>query len=162
MTEIAQVYLGNVNDNPDLAQTINTNSYLELRLEQSDRQKGRIHAHSDSGMAIGIIKNRDLTLRSGDIFQTDSGKLVLINLQQQELLVLDFSAVDKQIALAKLVYLGHVLGNQHYPIKILEHQILVQLTIDKLILEKLIKEVNIKGLIIKYQTRSENEAIAFC
>ncbi|MEL6912026.1 MAG: urease accessory protein UreE [Cyanobacteria bacterium J06643_13] len=161
MTEIAQLYLGNINDNSDLAQTIANKAYLEITLTPSDRQKGRIHAHTNSGIAIGIIKSRDLTLRSGDLWQTDSGRLVLTHVQQQELLVLDFSAVEQNIMPAKLVYLGHVLGNHHYPIKIIDNKVLVQLITDRLILEKLIIEINIKGLKIEYQTSAEDTAIAF-
>ena len=90
MTEVAQVYLGNINNNSNLSKLVKK-TCLEVTLNQSDRHKGRIYARANSGMDIGIIKSRDRALQSGDVFKTDSGKLLLIHLQQQKLLVLDLS-----------------------------------------------------------------------
>ncbi len=161
MTEIAKIYLGNIQNNLNLSQRLTKETYLEVYLQSSDRQKGRIHAHTDSGIAIGIIKSRDRPLQSGDLFQTDSGKLLLIHLQQQELLVFDFAAIHPDILPVQLVYLGHVLGNQHYPIAIKNHKIYVQLVTDKSVIEKIIKNLNIPNLQMSYQQISGNGEITF-
>lgn len=161
MTEVAQTYIGNIQDNSDLAELITIETCLAVTLLESDRHKGRIHAHTDSGVAVGIIKSRDRALRSGDIFKTNSGKLLLIHMQEQELLVLDLSAIDLSVSTAELVYLGHVLGNHHYPITMQNNQIYVQLITDKLIVEKLLDQLNIPGLQIKYQMQSDNQEFAF-
>ncbi|HEY9770236.1 MAG TPA: hypothetical protein V6C71_17385 [Coleofasciculaceae cyanobacterium] len=161
MTEVAQTYIGNIQDNSDLAELITIETCLAVTLLESDRHKGRIHAHTDSGVAVGIIKSRDLALRSGDIFKTNSGKLLLIYMQEQELLVLDLSAIDLSVSTAELVYLGHVLGNHHYPITMQNNKIYVQLITDKSIVEKLIEQLNIPGLQIKYQMQSDNQEFTF-
>ena len=158
-TEVAQKYLGNINQNLDLANLIETRSHLELSLSLSDRNKGRIHGYTDSGVAVGIIKDRDRPLRSGDLYRTDSDKLLLIELEEQELLVIDLATIDN-VSPHQLVQLGHVLGNHHYPIAIEGDRILVQLITDKLVLEQLIK-LSIPGLKISYQTKSANSEIAF-
>ncbi|MGF1591431.1 MAG: urease accessory protein UreE [Pleurocapsa sp.] len=161
MIEVAQTYIGNTQDSLDLAELTTTETCLEVTLRESDRHKGRIHAHTDSGIAVGIIKSRDRILRSGDIFKTDSDKLLLIHVQEQELLVLDLLTIDASVADAKLVYLGHLLGNHHYPITMQDNKIYVQLITDKSIIEKLIHELNIPGLQIKYQRQSDNQEFAF-
>ena len=161
MTEIAQIYVGNLKNNNDLSKQLTTATYLEVNLKQSDRAKGRIHARTDSGIAVGIIKSRDRSLQEGDIFKTESGKLVLIHLQVQEVLVLEFSALSTNILPARLVYLGHVLGNHHYPIAIENNKIYVQLVTDKTIIEKTIKDLNISGLKINYEKRSHDKKITF-
>ena len=107
------------------------------------------------------MESRDRALRSGDLFKTNSDKLLLIHLQEQELLVLDLSAIDSSVSAAELVYLGHVLGNHHYPITMQNNQIYVQLITDKSIVEKLINQLNIPGLQIKYQMQSDNQKFAF-
>ncbi|MBE9045258.1 urease accessory protein UreE [Pleurocapsales cyanobacterium LEGE 10410] len=155
MTEIAQVYLGNINHNSDLTELVN--NCLEVTLNPSDRQKGRIHAHTDSGVAVGIIKSRDCALQSGDIFRTNSGKILLIQLQQQELLVLDLSLLEADVSPTKLVYLGHVLGNHHYPITLQDNKIYVKLVTDKATIEKLIHTLNIPGLQINYQKQTGDQ-----
>ena len=161
MTEIANKYLGNITNDANLSQQLATETCLEVYLQQSDRAKGRIHAHSQSGVAIGIIKSRDRLLQDGDVWQTNSGKIVLIHLQEQEVLVLDLSTLTTDILPAQLVYLGHVLGNHHYPIAINNHKIYVQLITDKNIIEKTIKNLNITGLQIYYECQPQNQEIAF-
>ena len=161
MVEIAQTYMGNINHNSDLAKLVQIEICLEVTLQESDRHKGRIHAHTDSGMAVGIIKSRDRSLQSGDLFKTNSGKLVLINLQEQELMVLDLSSLESDTSATKLVNLGHVLGNHHCPMMVRGQKIYIQLATDKFILEKLIKDLNIPSLQINYEVYSSTQNITF-
>lgn len=154
MIEVAPIYLGNINQNPDLAKLLTTTTCLEVSLTASDRYKGRIHAYTDLGVAVGIIKDRDRALKSGDIFKTNSDKLILINLQEVEVMVLDLSALKSNVSAMEIFNLGHVLGNHHYPIMIQEQKIYVQLVTNKYILEKLIKELSISGLQFSYKVQS--------
>ncbi|MEL6494889.1 MAG: urease accessory protein UreE [Cyanobacteria bacterium J06623_7] len=154
--EIAQTYLGNLTEDSSLAKKVAqaraTESYLETSLSRDDRPKGRIKAHSTSGISLGIIKSRDWLLRSQDVFQTDSGKLLLIHLEQQKLMVLSFTPAVVA-APTELVKLGHTLGNQHYPIEIAADKIYLQ-TNDLDLAEQKIKTLNIPGLTIAYEWRS--------
>lgn len=161
MPEVAQIYLGNINSDSDLAKSVKQEKCLEISLPECDRNKGRIHGHVENGVAVGIIKSRDHALESGDVFKTDSGKLLLISLEEQEFLVLEFSNRETNTAPFKLVALGHALGNYHYPIKIQVDKIYVQINTDKLILEKLINGFGIAGLQLSYQTLSANQKIGF-
>ena len=111
--EIAQSYLGNLTKDLNLAQRINSirtlDNCLEIYLSQTDRCKGRILAESTSGIIVGIIKSRDWSLSEGDVFITKSGKLLLIHIQEQKLMVLSFTEPVENYAI-ELVHLGHVLG----------------------------------------------------
>lgn len=161
MTEIAQIYLGNLQENVTLAEKVQTNKeYLEVHLQQSDRAKSRIYTQSTSGIAIGIIKSRDWLLREGDILETEQGKLLLVHIQLQELMVLSFSEslTDKAI---DLIHLGHVLGNQHYPIIVKGNKIYLQITTDKARIESTIRSFNIPGLQISYQEEFKGDRFNF-
>ena len=160
-SEIAKTYMGNINHNSDLAKLVKIETCLKVTLQESDRHKGRIHAHTDSNVAVGIIKSRDRSLQSGDLFKTESGKLVLINLQEQELMVLDLSSLESNISATKLVSLGHILGNHHCPMMVDNQKIYIQLATDKLILEKLIKDLNISSLQINYEVCYFSQNITF-
>ena len=163
--EIAQTYIGNLTEDTSLAQRIKTarnhKQGLEVSLTQSDRGKGRIQAQSSSGVSVGIIKNRDWSLRQGDVFVTESGKLLLIHLQQQRLMVLSFTepVTDRAI---ELVHLGHALGNQHCRITIRDCKIYLQPTVDTDIIEKTISDFQIPGLKIDYESRSALKDISKC
>ena len=161
MKEVTREYLGNTNHDLELARLITLETYLEVNLQFDNRAKGRILARTNSGIEIGIIKSRDRTLQSGDLFRTNSGKLLLINLQEQEVLILDFSTLDPNIFCAELVHLGHVLGNHHYPIKIQQGQVYVQLVTDKITLENILKDLKISGLKIDYQRLHGDVQFAF-
>lgn len=161
MTEVAETYLGNIHSNSELTQLITLETCLKINLQFSDRHKGRIHAYTDSNLAVGIIKSRDRALQSGDLFKTNSGKLVLIYLQETELLVIDLSTLEPNVTAAKLVHLGHMLGNHHYPIAIQDNQIYVQLVTNKITIEKLLKNLNISGLKISYQLPQGDRQIIF-
>ena len=161
MTEIARIYLGNLNEQTNLLETLAIESCLQLQLTLEDRHKGRIYGHTKEGVEVGIVKNRDRSLRSGDLFKTNSHKIVRIELKEQELLVLDLSGLDHNICSTKLVQLGHALGNNHYPIKICDRQIFIKLVTDKKNAEKLINDLNISDLQISYQYMSSEAGIAW-
>jgi urease accessory protein len=157
MIEITQTYLGNLREDSSLAARVNQarqqEACLNVNLSQSDRRKGRIQAYSTSGETIGIVKSRDWTLRTEDVFLTESDRLVVIQLQEQELLVLSFEQ-HVTASPTELVHLGHVLGNHHYPITIANQKIYLQPGADLAIVEQTIKQLQIPGLIINYEMRS--------
>ncbi|MDJ0742901.1 MAG: urease accessory protein UreE [Xenococcaceae cyanobacterium MO_167.B27] len=160
MTVIAKQYLGNINQNYELVERVNqakkANKYLEIEIQESDRIKGRIFTKSVSGVTIGIIKNRELLLKTGDILETELGDLILIKLQEEKAMVLTITApVTKNNAL-DLVRLGHLLGNNHYPIKIQDNKIYVRLVTNPKVMEKNMQQLNITGLEITYTTESIN------
>ncbi len=162
MTEIAPIYLGNIQENLALAEklTASKDNYLEVNLTQSDRGKGRIHALSTSGIAVGIIKSRDWLLREGDVLETEQGTLILVHIQAQELMVLSFadSVVNNAI---ELIHLGHVLGNHHYPIIVKDNKIYLQLIVDKEVIEATIRNFAIPGLQINYEEHLEGDRFSF-
>ena len=160
MTEITQKYLGNIRNNSELAQLV-TSDCLEINLQFGDRYKGRIHARTNTNITVGIIKSRDRALKSGDLFRTKSGKFLLIHLQEPELLVIDLSTLDPNVTHAKLIHLGHVLGNHHYPIAIQDNRIYVQSITSKATLEKLLRDLRISGLQISYQLQKSDRQIDF-
>lgn len=157
MIEIAQTYLGNLSENSHLAARVTEArqqaACLDVFLSQGDRQKGRIQVRSTSGIAVGIIKSRDWSIRASDVFMTEAEQLVVIHLQEQKLLVLSFEQPVTASA-TELVRLGHVLGNHHYPITVIQEKIYLQPGADLAIVEQTIKQLQIPGLTINYEMRS--------
>lgn len=161
MKEVAKVYLGNISQNSTLAQKVTqADRLLEVTLQESDRSKGRILAQSTDGVAIGIVKDRELKLQEGDVFQTTENNLVLIHLETETLMVLTLDEAIDFFSAMKLVRLGHVLGNQHYPIKIEGNKIYVRSICDRLLLTRTIEELSFSGITITWeQTAKMQDAI---
>lgn len=155
MTEVAEIYLGNIDRNDKLAQQIakakEANTILEVFLTKSDRAKGRIFTHSTKAIAVGIVKSRDLKLEEGDVFQTTEGNLLLIHLKAETLMVLNLTSAIDSNSLMKLVRLGHLLGNQHYPIKIEGAKIYVPIDTNSKVITTSIKKLNIPNLTISWE-----------
>lgn len=162
MPEVAQIYLGNIHQNPALADRLSeakTNQQLlEVNLHQSDRAKGRISCTSTSGMAIGIIKSRELKIQTGDLYQTEQNYLLLVTLIAEKVLILSLPQETNNTEV-QLVQLGHLLGNQHYPIQIKNQKVYVRLNSnqnhiasseDNLV--KMIRDLGIVGLTISKET----------
>lgn len=164
MTEVAQTYLGNLIEDAELAKRIekarNLGHCLDVRIGQTDSRKGRIHAHTTSGVTVGIVKSRDWSLRDGDVLETEQGKLLQVFLQEQKVIVLRFSESASDCAL-KLIHLGHVLGNHHWPIIVQEHKLYIELVVDAQVIESTIREFQIPGLQIDYELRSPSKHLDF-
>lgn len=164
MTELAQTYLGNSIKDASLAERIekarDSGRCLEIRISQTDSRKGRIHAHTTSGVTIGIVKSRDWLLQDGDVLETEQGRLLLVRLQEQKVIVLRFTepVTDRAI---ELIHLGHVLGNHHWPIIVQDRQLYIELAVDAQVIEATIREFQIPGLKIDYELRSPNDHLDF-
>lgn len=164
MTELTQSYLGNSIEDASLAERIekarSSGRCMEVHISQTDSRKGRIHAHTTSGVTVGIVKSRDWSLRDGDVLETEQGRLLLVHLQEQNVIVLRFTepVVDGAIA---LIHLGHVLGNHHWPIIVQDRKLYVELVVDAEVIESTIREFKIPGLQIDYQLRSDNDYLDF-
>lgn len=164
MTELVQTYLGNSIEDASLCERIekarSSGRCLEVHISQTDSLKGRIHAHTTSGVAVGIVKSRDWSLRDGDVFETEQGKLLLIHLQNQKVMVLRFTKLVPDRAV-ELVHLGHVLGNHHWPIIVQNNQIYIELAADVEVMESTIRNFKIPGLQIDYESRSPQQHLDF-
>ena len=164
MTELTQSYLGNSIEDATLAERIekarSSGHCMEVHISQTDSRKGRIHAHTTSGLTVGIVKSRDWSLRDGDVLETEQGRLLLVHLQEQKVIVLRFTepVVDGAIA---LIHLGHVLGNHHWPIIVQDRTLYVELVVDAEVIESTIREFKIPGLQIDCELRSDNDYLDF-
>lgn len=164
MTELAEIYLGNSRENVSLSERIekarSSALCLEVHISQTDSRKGRIHAHTTTGSAVGIVKSRDWALREGDVLETEKGKLVLIHLQEQKVMVLSFTEPVTERPI-ELVHLGHVLGNHHWPIIVQDGKLYVQLAADVEVMESTVRDFQIPGLQIDFELRSPQQHLDF-
>ncbi len=164
MTHIASTWLGNYNVDATLAQQIEqeriAGSCLEVYLHPDNSSKGRIYARSTSGVVVGIIKERDRTLNSGDVFKTEQQQLLVVHIEAQKVIVISFTGVIGDRAL-ELIHLGHVLGNHHYPILIEAGKIYVELVAPPEVITSTIERFNIPGLCVSYEMRSPDQKLIF-
>ena len=150
--------------NPDLAAQIqtwqDTGQLEEITLDERDAHKSRLRVQTLSGRELGLILPRGTTLTDGDVFSLaaeDGGVLVHISLQ--EIMVLTplapTQSTDPHHLLQHAVRLGHVLGNQHWPVAVVGEQILVPVSLDRAVMETVLRTHHMTDYFqIQYERRA--------
>jgi urease accessory protein len=129
----------------------------EVTVEERDAQKGRLRIVTDKGQEYGLILARGTALTSGDVFLRATGdSAVLVTLSAQELMVLTLHrTMPTEERLRWAVRVGHVLGNQHWPVAMMGEQICTPVTITRAVMETVLKTHHITDCCtIHYERRA--------
>ncbi|MEL6161382.1 MAG: urease accessory protein UreE [Cyanobacteria bacterium J06623_5] len=165
---VADAYLGNLSKNEQLTEQVKQKQAagcaFTVHIDHVDCCKGRIFTETADGQTVGIVKGRSWSLTDGDVLATQTDTLILIALHQQTVIALRFDHSDQNLAV-RLVHLGHVLGNHHWPISLIHNSLYVEQVADIELMQATIREtattLGIRGLQITTETKSSNEAIDF-
>jgi len=137
--------LGNIHTDPKLTTTVRqwqeTGQLEEINIEERYAHKSRFRLHTASGREIGFVLPRGIAIADGDVFDLkDEASGLLVHLSLQEVMVLRLQPhIDAAERLQWAVRLGHVLGNQHWPIAVVGGQILVPVTLDRAVMETVLR-----------------------
>ncbi|MGD1863895.1 MAG: hypothetical protein ACFB0D_05015 [Phormidesmis sp.] len=165
---VADHYLGNISEDKEIAirlsQAQQQNNCLTVSIERKDCGKGRVFTQTDTGQAVGIVKGRNWRLRDGDVLSTQSEQLVLVNLQKQPVIALQFERKAYNTPV-NLLRLGHIIGNRHWPITLRGETLYVEVAANADVVESAIREamqtMNIKGLHIVREFKSADQVLDF-
>ena len=153
--------LGNIHQNSDLAAQVaqwkQAQHLEEVTIDERDAHKSRQRLQTSKGHDLGLVLPRGTAIADGDIFAlTDTAGGLLVHLSLQEVMVL---ILRPGLSLSEqyqwLVRLGHVLGNQHWPIAIVDNQILVPVTLDRAVMETVLNTHHLLNqFTVRYEQRS--------
>src|SRR4029450_2594565 len=122
---VIEEILGNVDGDAslgDLYQQCQATGRAEtVELTPLEAQKGRLRTVTDKGTPIGMSLGRGTVLRDGDVLYLNEseGRLIVARLKPEEWLVIRLKPAPSAADLLRVaVRLGHVLGNQHWPVRI--------------------------------------------
>jgi len=110
---VADTYVGH-RDESDVAERLADADPAWVVLSDTDRRRSRVRTETEDGRDLGVVVGRELA--DGDVLETESGELAVVELAAVEALVLDFSNADVS-ALAALE-LGHAAGNRHWDLAV--------------------------------------------
>jgi urease accessory protein len=153
--------LGNIHTDPDLFARVtawkNEGKLEEVTLEEREARKTRLRLFTNRGRELGLILSRDIELAAGDVFALEGEDgAVLVSLAPQEVMVLILrDSVHAGERLQWAVRLGHVLGNQHWPVAVVGTQVLTPVTLDRAVMETVLKTHHLtEHFTIHYEQRS--------
>jgi len=153
--------LGNVHTSPTLQSQAtewrNEGNLDEITLNEREAHMSRFRLFTSTGREIGLILPRGAEITDGDVFavQEDESR-VLIRIALQEVMVLTPSkSMYAHERWAWAVRLGHVLGNQHWPIAVVGEQIFTPVTVDRAVMETVLATHHLtEHFTLHYERRS--------
>jgi len=123
---------------------------LELvELSYQDAQRGRMRVTTGVGTELAVDLGRGIALRDGDVLyrSPDGSRIVVAAVQPAEALVIRLAREGTSQEMFELgIRLGHVLGNQHWPVRVEHGEVLVPVTVDRKVMETVLRTYGMDGL----------------
>lgn len=150
---VVEEILGNVGEDTRLGdlhrrwQAIGRAEAVELT--PLEAQKGRLRTVTDKGTPLGISLGRGTVLRDGDVLYLNEseGRMIVARLRPEEVLIITMKPAASAAELFRAaVQLGHVLGNQHWPVKIEGTSVYVPVSVDKQVMETVLRTYDLQGI----------------
>lgn len=150
---VVDTTLGNLASDEALAlriQAMEKSGAVErVSVSHSDAQRRRLRMKAASGADIGIAIEAGAALSDGDVLCAggDDSQVVLVAIAPAEAMAIRVSpALADEDSFAYGVRLGHVLGNQHWPIKVDGAVVLSPVNIDRVVMETVLRTHGFEGL----------------
>jgi urease accessory protein len=128
-----------------------------VALTPLDAQKGRLRIQTDKGTPLGLSLGRGASLRDGDVLYLDEAerRIIVARLTPEEVLVITVQPTASAEELLRVaVRLGHVLGNQHWPVKVEGLSVYVPVSVDKKVMETVLKTYGLQGITYRFEEAS--------
>ncbi len=155
---VVEEILGNVGEDPrlgDMYQRWQVTGQVEtVELTPLEAQKGRLRTVTDKGTPLGMSLGRGTVLRDGDILYLNEAeaRVIVARLKPEEILIITVKPAASSAELLRVaVQLGHVLGNQHWPVKIEGTSVYVPVSVDKKVMETVLKTYGLQGIEYRFE-----------
>jgi urease accessory protein len=155
--------LGNAAD-ADWAERVAAGTLDTVELDHWEAQKSRFRKRTRGGTELAVSLNRGTFIRDGDILVWDAegSSLILASIRMREVMTIHLDALaqgDPNVAMRTCVELGHALGNQHWPALVKGTRVYVPLTVDRKVMESVMKTHRFEG--IRYELVPGAEVVPY-
>lgn len=161
--KIYRQIIGNIRS-PHWAEAVEGVEQEYIDLDHWSAQKSRLVVVGSLGNSYAISLERGRRLNDGDLiyYSAEERRAVIIRIALDEVMVVTLNperlGTVEQL-LASAVELGHSLGNQHWPAVVRGSQVFVPLSIDRRVMESVMKSHRIEG--IEYDFKAGSEIIPY-
>ena len=114
-----------------------------------DAQRRRLRLTTEGGTEVGIDLAAGRALQDGDVLyrSPDESRVVVVEVAPSEAVAIRLSReMPPEELFAFAVRLGHMLGNQHWPIQIEHDVVLTPVSIDRKVMDTVLKAHGLDGL----------------
>jgi urease accessory protein len=155
---VVEEILGNIREHARLGELHRrwqaTGHVETVELTPLEAQKGRLRTITDKGTLLGIRLGRGSALRDGDVLYLDESeaRVIVARLKPEEILIITVKATASPAQLLRVaVQLGHVLVNQHWPVKVEGTSVYVPVSVDKKVMETVLKTYDLPGIEYRFE-----------
>jgi len=122
-----------------------------LELDHWEAQKNRFRKKTAAGTEIAVSLDRGTFMRDGDIllWEEQGRRAVVARISLRDVMVVHLDGLQTQTpaeVMRTCVELGHALGNQHWPALIKGDRVFVPLTIDRKVMESVMRTHRFEGI----------------
>ncbi len=157
--EIVPAVLGNVRTDPALAREAaawggpGAGCVEHVHLDVWQAQKARLRVTADGGTELGFDLPRGTVLQNGDVLLRDGARrhLVVVRLQAREVLAVRLLPQPHEHMVATALKLGHLLGNQHWPVRLVGDTAYVPVLIDRRVMETVLRTHALPGVAYAFE-----------
>lgn len=131
-----------------------------ITLDQWTAQKSRFVARSDSGVEYAVALRRHTQLLDGDIIDASvaENRIVAVRIRLNEVMAADLGDLKNaqpETAVRAAFELGHAIGNQHWAAVVKGTKVYVPLTVDRKVMESVMRTHRIEGVEFGFQPGAE-------
>ena len=142
--------LGNANE-PEWRTRLKSARVDTLMLDQWEAQKNRLRKQTAEGTEVALSLDRGSRLRDGDILYWDerAATAIVARIQLGEVMVVELARLQTEpaeLSLRSAVELGHAIGNQHWPAVVKGTRVYVPLTVDRNVMDSVMKTHEFTGI----------------
>lgn len=151
--------IGNVHSN-EWIEALRSVQIETITLDQWTAQKSRLVATSDRGEQYAISLGRGQRLTDGDIldYAPDAHRALVVDVQMHEVMEIELDRLLRFTPehIARTAFeLGHAIGNQHWPAVVKGTRVFVPLTVDRKVMESVMRTHNIEHISIAFRRGAE-------
>ena len=151
--------LGNLDD-PAWRERAEGAEIETIDLDQWTAQKSRFVVRSDRDNEYAVALKRHSQLLGGDIidYRPAERRIVAIRIALSDGLVIELGELATQAPeqiIHTAVELGHAIGNQHWPAVVKGTRVYVPLTVDRKVMESVMRTHHIEGISFSFQPGRE-------
>lgn len=152
--------IGNIHGDKNLAEKIEKASVEYLDLDQWTAQKSRFIVTGDKGTQCAVALKRNTQLIEGDVleYDPDTNSAIVARIELSPVFVIDLAAIEKEDKLKIIqtcIELGHAIGNQHWPAVVKGTKVYVPLTVDRKVMESVMRTHHFEGVAYSFVPGSE-------
>jgi len=150
---------GNIHD-PEWIGRVEGVEVEHIDLDQWTAQKSRFVVDGDRGSRYAVALQRRTRLADGDIIEylPEQRRIAAVRIRLSDVMVADLSSLEgepSRMLIRIALELGHAIGNQHWPAVVKGTKVYIPLTVDRKVMESVMRTHRFEGVAYSFQPGSE-------